>query len=150
MFLNIYFILFFPNLFYTRKLNTIIINGNSISSDEQSYLNYQIFNNIISLISTSIGTNEEIHKFYYYSNSSNKNFLLNKKESNLKEIYKIPSIDDIIIWSKELLNYNILINPIFYYLFDKDGKYLTSTNDFKDSIAIKLNLNSEVLSSDII
>ena len=100
MFLNIYFILFFPNLFYTRKLNTIIINGNSISSDEQSYLNYQIFNNIISLISTSIETNEEIHKFYYYSDSSNKNFLLNQKESNLKEIYKIPSTDDIIIWSK--------------------------------------------------
>ena len=148
MLLNIYFILFFPNLFYTRKLNTIIINGNSISSDEQSYLNYQIFNNIISLISTSIETNEEIHKFYYYSDSSNKNFLLNKKESKLKEIYKIPLTDDIIIWSKELLNYNTLINPIFYYLFDKDGKYLTSTNDFKDSIEIKLNLNSEILSSD--
>ena len=148
MLLNIYFILFFPNLFYTRRLNTIIINGNSISSDEQSYLNYQIFNNIISLISTSIETNEEIHKFYYYSDSSNKNFLLNKKESKLKEIYKIPLTDDIIIWSKELLNYNTLINPIFYYLFDKDGKYLTSTNDFKDSIEIKLNLNSEVLSSD--
>ena len=148
MFLIIYIILFFPNLFYTRRLNTIIINGNSISSDEQSYLNYQIFNNIISLISTSIETNEEIHKFYYYSDSSNKNFLLNKKESKLKEIYKIPLTDDIIIWSKELLNYNTLINPIFYYLFDKDGKYLTSTNDFKDSIEIKLNLNSEVLSSD--
>ncbi len=148
MYFKIYFLLFFPNLFYTRKLNTIIINGNSISSDEQSYLNYQIFNNIISLISTSIETNEEIHKFYYYSDSSNKNFLLNQKESNLKEIYKIPSTDDIIIWSKELLNYNTLINPIFYYLFDKDGKYLTSTNDFKDSIEIKLNLNSEVLSSD--
>ncbi len=148
MLLNIYFILFFPNLFYTRKLNTIIINGNSISSDEQSYLNYQIFNNIISLTSTSIETNEEIHKFYYYSDSSNKNFLLNKKESKIKEIYKIPLTDDIIIWSKELLNDNTLINPIFYYLFDKDGKYLTSTNDFKDSIEIKLNLNSEVLSSD--
>ena len=119
MLLNIYFILFFPNLFYTRKLNTIIINGNSISSDEQSYLNYQIFNNIISLISTSIETNEEIHKFYYYSDSSNKNFLLNQKESNLKEIYKIPSTDDIIIWSKELLNYNTLINPIFYYFLIK-------------------------------
>ena len=119
MFLIIYIILFFPNLFYTRRLNTIIINGNSISLDEQSYLNYQIFNNIISLTSTSIETNEEIHKFYYYSDSSNKNFLLNKKESKIKEIYKIPLTDDIIIWSKELLNYNTLINPIFYYFLIK-------------------------------
>ena len=149
MFFKIYFLLFMPIIFYTRRLNTITINGNIISLNDISYLNYQIFNNINSIISIkSIETNEAINKFYYYSDSSNKNFLLNNKESNLKEIYKIPSTDDIIIWSKELLNYNTLINPIFYYLFDKDGKYLTSSNEFKDSITIKLNLNSEVLSSD--
>ena len=149
MYFNIYFLLFFPNLFYTRRLNIININGNSISLDDTAYLNYQIFNNIVSLLSTSIETNEEINKFYYYSDSSNKNFLLNNKESNLKEIYKIPSTDDIIIWSKELLNYNTLINPIFFYLFDKNGNFLTSTNDFKDSITIKLNINSQLLSSDL-
>ena len=82
MYFKIYFLLFFPNLFYTRKLNIITINGNSISLDDTSYLNYQIFNNIVSLLSTSIETNEEINKFYYYSDSSNKNFLLNNKESN--------------------------------------------------------------------
>ena len=150
MYFKIYFLLFFPNLFYTRRLNIITINGNSISLDDTSYLNYQIFNNIVSLLSTSIETNEEINKFYYYSDSSNKNFLLNNKESNLKEIYKIASTDDIIIWSKELLNYDTLINPTFYYLFDKNGNFLTSTNDFKDSITIKLNINSELLSSDLL
>ena len=150
MYFKIYFLLFFPNLFYTRRLNIITINGNSISLDDTSYLNYQIFNNIVSLLSTSIETNEEINKFYYYSDSSNKNFLLNNKESNLKEIYKIASTDDIIIWSKELLNYDTLINPTFYYLFDKNGNFLTSTYDFKDSITIKLNINSELLSSDLL
>ena len=150
MFFKIYFLLFMPIIFYTRRLNTITINGNIISLNDISYLNYQIFNNINSIISIkSIETNEAINKFYYYSDSSNKNFLLNNKESNLKEIYKIPSTDDIIIWSKELLNYKTLIKPTFYYLFNKDGKYLTPTNDFKDPITIKLNLNSEILSSDL-
>ena len=75
MFFKIYFLLFMPIIFYTRRLNTITINGNIISLNDISYLNYQIFNNINSIISIKlIETNEAINKFYYYSDSSNKKF----------------------------------------------------------------------------
>ena len=72
MFFKIYFLLFMPIIFYTRRLNTITINGNIISLNDISYLNYQIFNNINSIISIKlIETNEAINKIYYYSDSSN-------------------------------------------------------------------------------
>ena len=51
-----------------RKLNTITINGISVSSNDSTYINFIIFNNITSLVSSTIETESE----------KNKNFLLFK------------------------------------------------------------------------
>ena len=132
-----------------RKLNTITINGISVSSNDSTYINFIIFNNIASLVSSTIETESEKNKIFYYSNSTNNNFLLNNKESILKKIYQIDSDDDIIIWSNEIINNEKALNSIFFHLFNKDGKYLSSTNEFTDTITLNLEINSNFISSNL-
>ena len=132
-----------------RKLNTITINGISVSSNDSTYINFIIFNNITSLVSSTIETESEKNKIFYYSNSTNNNFFLNNKESIIKKIFQIDSDDDIIIWSNEIINNEKALNSIFFHLFNKDGKYLSSTNEFTDIITVNLEINSNFLSSDL-
>ena len=132
-----------------RKLNTITINGISVSSNDSTYINFIIFNNITSLVSSTIETESEKNKIFYYSNSTNNNFFLNNKESIIKKIFQIDSDDDIIIWSNEIINNEKALNSIFFHLFNKDGKYLSSTNEFTDIITVNLEINSNFISSDL-